>query len=163
MNTNAMSASAIDWATFSASCVRIDSEIDLPHPAATVFDYVTTPALWHTWHPATAEVRNVPNRPLRSGETMLEVIAMLGRRDEALWTVHACQPHMRWEIVTDTPRGSAHITYVLTPIAGGCHFHRTLEYRSKGLPWRWLDASLLRWVLKRQSAQALKNLHAALA
>ena len=138
--------------------VRVETQIGIDRPAQRVFDYVTTPALWHTWHPATVEVRNVPARPLITGETMLEVIAMAGRRDEALWTVTACTPPQLWEIATETPNGAAHIAYRMTPTATGCRFHRTLEFRSKGWPWRLLDSTLTRWILVRQSARALLNL-----
>jgi uncharacterized protein YndB with AHSA1/START domain len=140
------------------SFIRIDSEIDIARPPQRVFDYVTTPALWHTWHPATVEVRDVPNRPLTTGETMLERIVVMGRRDEALWTVRACVPPERWEIETDTAKGQAHIGYRLAPISLGCRFHRALAFRSKHWPWRALDSTLTRWVLARQSRQALLNL-----
>ncbi len=153
----------IDWESFSRSSSTVETEIELAQSPSVVFAYVTTPALWHTWHPATAQVRGVPMRPLRAGETMLEVIAMMGMRHEALWTVLACAPPQRWEIVTDTPRGSARISYLLTPTPGGCRFHRTLAFRSKGWPWRWFDATLTRAVLVRQSARALRNLAAVLA
>jgi uncharacterized protein YndB with AHSA1/START domain len=34
--------------------VRVETAIEIERPPQSVFDYVTTPALWHTWHPATA-------------------------------------------------------------------------------------------------------------
>ena len=138
--------------------VRVETQLEIDRPPQQVFAYVTTPALWHTWHPATVEVRNVPSRPLVAGETMLEVIAVLGRREEALWTVQACSaPHL-WEIATDTPSGAAHIDYRITATARGCRFHRVLEFRSRQWPRRSLDSTLTRWILVRQSAQALRNL-----
>ena len=142
--------------------IRIDTEIDINRPQHEVFDYVTTPALWRTWHPATVEVRDVPNRPLVTGETMLELIAVAGRRDQALWTVTACLPPRSWEIATDTRNGAAHITYTIMPTNGGCRFHRTLEFRSKRWPWRMLDSTFTRWILVHQSAQALRNIKAVL-
>jgi uncharacterized protein YndB with AHSA1/START domain len=141
-----------------SGCVRVETEIEIGRPQQQVFDYVSTPALWHTWHPATVEVRDVPNRPLTTGETMLELIAVGGRRDEALWTVLACAAPQRWEIATDTDNGVARIVYRLTPTAAGCRFHRTLEFRSKRWPWRMLDSTLARWILDRQSSRALRNL-----
>jgi uncharacterized protein YndB with AHSA1/START domain len=138
--------------------VRVETEIEIGRPPQQVFDYVSTPALWHTWHPATVEVRNVPSRPLTTGETMLEVIAMAGRRDEALWIVRACTPPQLWEIATETPNGAAHIVYRITPTATGCRFHRSLEFRSKRWPWRLLDSTLTSWILVRQSSRALRNL-----
>jgi hypothetical protein len=138
--------------------VLIETQIEIGRPARQVFDYVSTPALWHTWHPATVEVRDVPNRPLTTGETMLELIAVAGRRDQALWTVLACAPPQLWEIATDTANGVAHIVYRITPTAAGCRFHRTLEFRSKRWPWRMLDSTLSRWILDRQSSRALFRL-----
>lgn len=138
--------------------VRIETEIEISRPPRQVFDYASTPALWHTWHPATVEVRNVPNRPLTTGETMLEVIAVAGRRDQALWTVTASTPPQLWEIATDTPNGIAHIAYRITPTSSGCRFHRTLAFRSKRWPWRMLDSTLMRWILERQSTRALLQL-----
>lgn len=141
-----------------ADGVCIDTVLDFPWPAQRVFDYVTTPALWHTWHPATAEVREVPQRPLTLGETMLEVIRVAGRSDQALWTVTHCMPGQRWDIVTETGKGYAHIIYRFESLPGGCRFHRQLRFRSKGIPWRWLDHTLMRAVLIRQSRHALHNL-----
>ncbi|MES2299067.1 MAG: SRPBCC family protein [Pseudomonadota bacterium] len=152
------STPSIDWTAFSRTCVRVDTEVEIARGASAVFDYVTTAALWHTWHPATAQVRDAPPRPLIEGETMLEVIAMLGQRELALWRVLVCEPGQRWEIATVSARGAAHISYRLTPTARGCRFQRTLEFRSRAWPWRWLDNSLLRALLARQSARALRNL-----
>lgn len=157
-----MFGSESEWAIFSQHCIRIDTEIDIDHLQQEVFDYVTTPGLWHTWHPATVEVREAPNRPLITGETMLELIAVAGRRDQARWTVIACLPPQSWEITTDTENGTAHIAYTIKATDGGCRFHRTLEFRSKRWPWRALDSTLTRWILVRQSARALRNLKTVL-
>ena len=138
--------------------VHVETEIEIDCPARQVFDYVTTPALWHTWHPATVEVRDVPQRPLTTGETMLELIAVAGRRDQALWAVEACESPQHWVIATDTGKGSAHIDYRVIPTTAGCRFLRSLKFRSKRWPWRALDSTLMRWILERQSAQALSNL-----
>ena len=145
-------------ATMLAHGVRVETEIDIDRPPQAVFDYVTTPALWRTWHPATVDVCGVPNRPLGKGETALELIAVAGRRDQALWTVTECAPPQRWEIVTETDKGSAQIVYRIVPLASGSRFQRTLVFRSKGWPWRALDSTLTRWILERQSARALRKL-----
>jgi hypothetical protein len=147
-----------DRSILSGRGARVETQVEILRAPRQVFDFVSTPALWHTWHPATVEVRNVPNRPLGTGETMLELIAVAGRRDEALWTVLACTPPQLWEIATDTAYGAARIVYRITPTAAGCRFHRTLEFRSKRWPWRMLDSTLLRWMLVRQSSRALYRL-----
>lgn len=147
-----------DETPMSGPGVRIETEIDINRRPQAVFDYVTTPAFWHAWHPATVEVRGVPNRPLATGETALELIAVGGRRDQALWLVQVCAAPERWEIVADTDNGSAHIVYRITATGDGSRFHRTLEFRSKRWPWRALDSTLTRWILTRQSARALRRL-----
>ncbi len=138
--------------------VTIRTRIEIDRPAREVFDYATTPALWRTWHPATVAVRDVPERPLTTGETMLETIAVAGRREEALWTVRACEAPRRWEIATDAASGAADIVYLVEPAPAGCSVHRTLRFRSKRWPWRVLDTTLTRWILERQSSRALRNL-----
>lgn len=150
------------WHASPGTGAWVDTKIDIDLPPRVVFDYVTTPALWSTWHPATAEVREVPNRPLVVGETALELIVVAGRRDWARWRVEACTAPWRWEISTDTDHGSAYITYRITPAGSGSRFHRTLEFRSKHWPWRALDSTLTRWLLVRQSKQALRRLKAVL-
>jgi hypothetical protein len=149
-------------ATPAGNAIRIDTEIAIDRPPQQVFAYVSTPALWHTWHPATVEVREAPDRPLTTGETVLELIAVAGRRDQARWTVLSCTPPQHWEIGTDTESGVARIVYHVAPTAIGCRFHRTLEFRSKRWPWRSLDATLTRWILERQSSRALRQLKAVL-
>ena len=73
-----------DAALFARDSIRIDTVIDIQQSPERVFNFVTTPALWHTWHPATVSVRETPDRPLVKGETMLELITVAGHRNEAL-------------------------------------------------------------------------------
>lgn len=137
---------------------RIDSEITLTAPEVDVFDFVTTPAFWSMWHPATQAVIETPERPLLYGETAIEQIRVGGREFIAEWTVIACEaPHL-WSIATDTAEGEARITYRLAPSGSGTRFVRTLAYRSRKVPQRWFDNSIVRWVLTRQSKKALTNL-----
>jgi hypothetical protein len=129
--------------------------------AQTLFDHITNASLWHTWHPATRSVRDVPQRPLVKGDTVLESITAAGRQFDAVWTVEECAPQatpMRWTITTRTERGAARLTYEITPTQGGCRFTRKLWFRSFKAPWRWLDKTLVRRMLSRQTAQALVNL-----
>ncbi len=149
-------ARAADTAT--PKVERIVTVIDIERPLPGVFEFVTNAAQWKRWHPATVEVTGVPNRALGLGETIDERIQAGPRRFSARWTVTECKPPRRWVIATDAPDGAAKITYKLTEHQGVCYFERTLEYESRKLPWKWFDGSLTRWVLTRQSEQALRNL-----
>jgi uncharacterized protein YndB with AHSA1/START domain len=147
-----------DW----EGLTRIETSIDISRRPEDVFNYVTTPALWHTWHPATASVSDVPHRPLDMGETALEHIRAGWRGFDARWVVVACEPFREWVIETDSADGAARIRYRLEANDGGCRFERTLGYRAKRLPWSAFDSNLTRWVLGRQSARALRALKALL-
>lgn len=137
---------------------RIDSEIDIAASPVDVFDFATTPMLWSMWHPATEEVFDTPERPLLYGESIFENFRAGGRRFSAEWTVIAREAPRLWAIATDMDEGEARITYRLARSERGTRFVRTLAYRSRYAPWRWLDSSLARWVLTRQSSKALANL-----
>lgn len=136
----------------------IVSMIDIERPMTQVFEFVTNPAQWKRWHSATVAVSGAPNRALGLGETVIEEIHAGPRRFSARWTVTECKVPRRWVIVADSPEGDARITYKLSEQEGVCYFERTLEYGSKRLPWKWLDGTLTRRLLTRQSEQALKNL-----
>jgi hypothetical protein len=138
--------------------IQINTEIEIHCPRQEVFDYVTTAALWHTWHPATAEVRHAPARPLVTGDTVLEYIEVYGRRDQVLWTVVSCDAPEHWGIEADAQTGTASISYWFETNGRGSYFHRTLRFRSKKLLSHLFDATLVRVLLERQSARALCNL-----
>lgn len=143
--------------------VCLVTEVELRCAAEQAFAFVTHPARWSRWHPATVAVRGVPDRPLALGETVIETIGAAGRRFEATWTVRACEPPRRWLIETTSAQGDARIEYLFEPGARGCRFTRLLWFRSHRAPWRWLDRNLTRWLLARQSRRALDNLQRLLS
>src|SRR6478735_4251189 len=53
------------WAVFET---RIVSVTQIDRPAGVVFDYVTTPAHWPTWHPSSLAVSGAVDHPLDPGE-----------------------------------------------------------------------------------------------
>ncbi len=137
---------------------QIVSRVDIACQPPAVFEFVTNAARWTRWHPATVSVSGAADRPLAQGETVDELIHAGPRRFSARWTVLECDPPRRWVIVTDSAQGAARITYELSGLDGACRFERVLEYESKRRPWKWFDGTLTRWLLMRQSEQALHNL-----
>jgi uncharacterized protein YndB with AHSA1/START domain len=143
------------------NAVSIVSTVRIARAREDVFNFVTTPAYWHQWHPATRSVQNVPERPLIVSETILEHIRAAWRSFDATWTVLECEPHEMWVIATDTALGASRITYrfvSVDPARNACEFQRTLEYRSRRWPWTALDATFTRRKLEAQSQTALANL-----
>lgn len=141
-----------------AQAPAVTTVVTLPAAPAAVFALVTNACQWPRWHPATASVREVPDRPLLRGESVVESIRAAGRSFDARWVVVECESPRRWVIATESPQGSAWIEYTLEPDDAGTRFMRRLRWRSHHAPWTWLDHSLTRWILARQSRHALSNL-----
>jgi uncharacterized protein YndB with AHSA1/START domain len=137
---------------------RIESAIDIAVPPSRAFDHVTDPSKWLTWHPATRRVTNTHARPLVQGETVVETFSVMGLTRVATWTVVACERPRLWVIETESPYGAARIAYTLSATPDGCRFHRTIDYRAKGLPWRLWNGNITKLALSRQTTRALRNL-----
>jgi uncharacterized protein YndB with AHSA1/START domain len=141
---------------------RFTQSVHIAAAPEAVYAFVTNAAQWHTWHPATHSVRDVPDRPLVLGETVIEEIHAGFRHFDAKWQVIECVPLRRWAIGTQTPHGRSTVTYELTAQDGGTRFERTCEFASTGV-WSLLDGTALKWMLARQAATALENLRRRLA
>ena len=141
---------------------RFTQSVHIAAPPEAVFPFVTNAAQWHTWHPATHSVREVPDRPLGLGETVVEEIRAGFRHFDAKWQVIECAPTRRWVIDTRTPLGHSTVSYDLTPENGGTRFQRSCEFASTGA-WSLLDGTAVKWMLARQAATALENLRRRLA
>lgn len=138
--------------------VTLTSFVLIGRPAAAVFEFASTAALWDSWHPATERVA-APLRPLTVGDRAVESIRVGRRRFSATWTVLACEAPALWVIAASPPEGDARIAYELR--ADGpqlTRFFRTLDYRSRRWPWTLLDANVTRAMLARQSERALERL-----
>jgi uncharacterized protein YndB with AHSA1/START domain len=146
--------------TVDAQAPAVTTAVTLPAAPAEVFALVTNACQWPRWHPATASVREAPDRPLLRGDSVVESIRAAGRSFDARWIVVECDTPRRWVIATDSPQGSAWIEYTLVLDDAGTRFTRRLRWRSHHAPWTWLDHSLTRWILARQSRQAMSNLAA---
>ena len=139
---------------------RIVHTTELAAPPGQVFDFVTNPAQWVRWHPATHSVRGVEDRPLQLGETVIEHIKAAHREFDATWKVVACERPVLWQLETATDLGASVLTYRLEPSAsGGTRFERTCDFRSHGV-WRLLDGNVTKWMLAAQAKKALANLKA---
>jgi len=141
---------------------RFTQSVHIPAAPEAVYPFVTNAAQWHTWHPATHSVREVPDRPLALGETVVEEIHAGFRHFDATWQVIEHVPPRRWSIATHTPLGHSNVSYELTAEDGGTRFQRTCEFASSGA-WSLLDGNVVKWMLARQAATALENLRRRLA
>lgn len=142
---------------------RIRNTVRIERPIEQVFEYVTTPAHWPEWHPASINVRDATDHSLEVDEQVTEEFRAAGRRGSVIWTVRERDAPRRWVIHGELSRGgSGWITYALTPEGGGTRFERELVYNLPDPLWRLLDRVVLRWRMRRESAAALRRLKAVL-
>src|SRR5438128_2594457 len=105
--------------------MRFVTAVEIGRPIERVFDFVTTPANWPRWHPASLRVLGPADHPLLVGEQVTEEFRVAGQAGSAVWTVRERQAPLRWVIEGASENGSrATITYTLTPQDGGTHFRR---------------------------------------
>jgi uncharacterized protein YndB with AHSA1/START domain len=141
-----------------AAMARIVTAITIHCPIGTVFDYITTPANWPAWHPASRAVLGSADHSLLIGEQVTEEFVAGGRQGRCVWQVEQREASHLWKITTVTPQIRAEITYRLTPQDENTVFERELTYVTSGL-WLWiLDFLLMRRRMTRESHIALERL-----
>src|ERR1700730_2292570 len=136
---------------------RIVVAINIHRPIGVIFDYITTPANWPAWHPASRAVSGSVNHSLLIGEQVTEEFVAGGRRGSCVWQgTRREMPHL-WRITTSTPQVQAEITYRLTAHGEQTFFEREFTYVTSDL-WFWvLDFLLIRRRMARESRIALEQ------
>ena len=137
---------------------RIVTAVTIHCPIGTVFDYITTPANWPAWHPASRAVLGSADHSLLIGEQVTEEFVAGGRQGRCVWQVAQREaPHL-WKITTVTPQIRAEITYRLTPQDKSTVFERELTYVTSRLWLLILDFLLMRRRMNHESRIALERL-----
>jgi uncharacterized protein YndB with AHSA1/START domain len=137
---------------------RIVATVTIHCPIRTVFNYITIPANWPAWHPASRTVHGSVDHSLLIGEEVTEEFVAGGRQGSCIWQVTQREaPHL-WKITTSTPQVRAEITYRLTAQDENTVFERELTYATSGIWFRILDFLLMRRRMTRESHLALERL-----
>jgi uncharacterized protein YndB with AHSA1/START domain len=135
---------------------RLVQRIDIAAPPERVFAYVTVPASWPRWHPASRAVRGVTERTPKVGESVVETFEVAGRRADATWTTVELDPPRRWSAIATAPGGgSARLTYTLSD--HHTVWERDLSYRGPNLLFGILDALRIHALMESDSTLALSN------
>jgi uncharacterized protein YndB with AHSA1/START domain len=138
---------------------RIANSIVIARPPDAVFGYVTTPANWPKWHPASLAVSGAIDHSLAPGEQVTEDFIVAGRKGRVVWTARKRDANRQWIIEGDVDgRDAGVITYTLTPVAEGTRFEREFIYPSPTLFFAALNRMSIRAKVEAESAQALENL-----
>jgi uncharacterized protein YndB with AHSA1/START domain len=138
---------------------RIYNSVQIRQPIERVFDFITTPANWPQWHPASVSVGGNADHSLLAGEEVTEDISVAGRRGQVTWLVRErSEPH-RWVIDgTGKDGGGATITYTLTAHPAGTNFERELVYTMPNPVLAVLDSLIIRSRMRADSIEALQRL-----
>jgi uncharacterized protein YndB with AHSA1/START domain len=141
---------------------RIVNRIRIGRSIEEVFDYLTTPANWPDWHPASLSVSGRVDHSLSIGEEVVEIFKAAGRAGRATWRVTGRDAPVLWQIETETPEATARITYRFAAEAGATLFEREIVYAFKRLPLVLLDPLIFRRRMARQSRIALDRVKSIL-
>jgi uncharacterized protein YndB with AHSA1/START domain len=138
---------------------RIANSIVIARPPDAVFAYVTTPANWPKWHPASLAVSGATDHSLVPGEQVTEDFIVAGRKGRVAWTALKRDAPREWIIEGDVDgRKVGVITYTLTPVAEGTRFEREFIYGSPNLLFAALNRISVRTQVEAESTQAVQNL-----
>ena len=131
---------------------------NISRPIHAVFDYVTTPANWPQWHPASRAVIGAADHSLLVGEEVTEEFVAGGRAGSCVWRVTKREAPFLWAITTSTPQVQADITYRLKANRGATAFERDLTYATSGLWFQVLDVLVMRRRMNSESRIAVARL-----
>jgi len=142
--------------------VRIHNAVEIGRSPDSVFSFVTTPATWPKWHPATLSVEGMTHHTLGVGEQVTEDYRSGGFPNRTRWTVVQHEAPRRWRIEGRGKFGErASITYTLVPTPTSTRFERELRYRMPNRLAAWLEL-LIRGRVTEESALALRQLKSVL-
>lgn len=128
------------------------------------YDYLTIPACWHEWHPASLGTVPDERRSQPAGATFEERIRAAGFRRRLRWRVVAAQRPDFWEGAATMDDGSTvRLRYDFATDGDRTIFTRTLDYTIAPLWLRIVDALFGRFRIRRESAAALRRLQRRLA
>jgi uncharacterized protein YndB with AHSA1/START domain len=137
---------------------HVVNRIDIAAAPERVFAYITVPANWPRWHPASRAVRGITARTPEVGEQVVETFAIAGRVAEATWTTVELDPPRRWSLTSTAPGGgSARLVYTLRGSALGTVWERDLAYRGPNLLFGILNLVQIRAVMDADSLAAVAN------
>ena len=138
---------------------RIETSIRIDRRIEDVFDFVTTPRSWLSWHPSSVRVRGDTDHPLHLGEQVAEDFIVAGKTGCVTWTVTDRVEPQRWAITGSVNRaGGGTITYGLMPDGEGTLFTRSFVYEMDNWLLTLLDRLFIRRRIDAESKLALQRL-----
>lgn len=144
---------------------RIFSSTYIACPVEEVYNFVTTPGNWPSWHPSSIAVTGDADHPQGVGEQCTEEFMVAGRQGKAVWTVTEREYPSRWVIrgIIEGRNSGGVVSYTVRPEGNGTHFERTFIYPRPSLLFAILDLLFIRRRVQAESDLALQQLKDLLA
>lgn len=146
-----------------AKISKVIHSITIRKPIEEVFQFVTTPANWPKWHPASVGVEGAVDHSGKPGERMIEKIRLGPFKAEIHWEVIESQKPQRWLI-----KGEVHapflsgtkmeIIYQLSSQHQETQFERNMSYIPGTLIASLLDKLFIQRHNHHQSKVGLKQI-----
>lgn len=142
---------------------QIRTTVRIRKPVPEVFEYVTTPSSWLTWHPSCVSIDGATDHSLQPGEEVTEKFVVAGKPGSVTWTVVAREAPSRWVISGKVAgAGGGDIAYALLPEGDGTNFERVFTYEMENWFLSLLDRIFVRRRIQAESREALERLKRAL-
>lgn len=139
---------------------HIYTVMSINRPIHEIFEYVTTPAHWPKWHPASRSVAGAADHSLEVGEQVTEVFVTAEYRGSIVWTVIDRKSPHYWVIKGDVvgSDGGGVITYTLSADSEGTKFERELVYSSPTILFYVMNKLRIQALITVESQVALPRL-----
>jgi hypothetical protein len=131
--------------------IRINAPIDA------VFDLVTTAQFWPLWHPSTASVSGVTDRPYQLGDQIRQIATIGGRLRHGIWTVVELNRPARTTL--QMHNGAIEIRYSFTALPTDTQVIRRLAYTADFVDGGH-DLTVFEQLMHAESALGLQQLKA---
>ena len=141
---------------------QVVQTIKIDRSAATIFQYVTIPNLWHEWHPQSLSVVPELTSSFQQGQTFNEVIQTAMGQDDLVWEVQVNNPNIQWIAKAYNPKKDVHIQlkYDLVSDGESTVFTRTLDYQMPNFIFHVLNMLYFNQYMIDQSWHSLESLKA---
>ena len=144
---------------------RIFSTAYIPHPVEEVYNFVTTPANWPSWHPSSLAVTGDADHSQEVGEQCTEEFLVAGRHGKAVWTVIERTFPSHWVIngIIEGRKSGGVVSYPVRSEGAGTRFEREFRYPRPSVLFALLDVLFIRRRVQAESDLALQQLKDVLA
>ena len=139
---------------------QLVNRIEIHAPIAQIYNYVSTPDLWHEWHSQSLWVKPKLNRSLQQADVFEELIQTQLGQDHLSWQVKVSESPTLWVATAYNHDKDVNIRlqYALEQNGPHSEFVRTLDYEVPNFLYHLLNSLYFKKQMTKKSAHALEAL-----